>query len=134
MKDKGWTIFEASAADVLSGQVFIGELEARVKQMQQNLASARRVLWYVPNFHELYYAGRHRFSPQGLLDLFLPAVEAGRICMVGEVQPAALQKLLQERPRIRLAFKEMRLEPLASAETLELALDLGGAGVCARTG
>jgi len=124
LKEKGWTIFEASAADVLSGQIFIGELEGRVKEIQQKLASARRVLWYIPNFHELYYAGRHRFSPQGLLDLFLPAIEAGRICMVGEVQPAALQKVLQERPRTRLAFKEMRLEPLPSVETLELALAL----------
>ena len=116
----------------LSGQVYIGEIERRVKQMQDNLDAARRVLWYVPNFHELYYAGRHRFSPHGLLDLFLPAVEAGRICMVGEVQPAALQKLLQERPRVRLAFKEMRLEPLAAAETLELARAPGRARVRAR--
>jgi ATP-dependent Clp protease ATP-binding subunit ClpC len=120
LMDKGWTIFEASAADVLSGQVYVGELEGRVKQMQENLAAARRVLWYVPNFQELYYAGRHRFSPNGALDLFLPAVEAGRICVVGEVQPAALQKLMQERPRVRLAFKQMKLEPLAPTETLEL--------------
>ncbi len=120
LMDRGWIIFEATAADVLSGQVFIGELETRAKQMQDNLAAARRVLWYVPNFHELYYAGRHRFSPNGVLDLFLPAIEAGRICVVGEVQPTALQKLLQERPRVRLAFKQMKLEPLTTAETLEL--------------
>jgi ATP-dependent Clp protease ATP-binding subunit ClpC len=120
LMDKGWTIFEASAADVLSGQVYVGELEARVKQMQENLAAARQVLWYVPNFQELYYAGRHRFNPNGALDLFLPAVEAGRICVVGKVQPAALQKLTQERPRVRLAFKQMKLEPLEPAETLEL--------------
>ena len=124
LMDRGWTIFEASAADVLSGQVFIGELETRAKQMQDNLAAARRVLWYVPNFHELYYAGRHRFSPNGALDLFLPAAEAGRICIVGEVQPAALQKLVQERPRVRLAFKQMKLEPLPQAETLELVQQL----------
>ena len=124
LMDRGWTIFEASAADVLAGQVFIGELETRAKQMQDNLAAARHVLWYVPNFHELYYAGRHRFSPNGALDLFLPAAEAGRICIVGEVQPAALQKLLQERPRVRLAFKQMKLEPLAPAETLELVQQL----------
>jgi ATP-dependent Clp protease ATP-binding subunit ClpC len=124
LMDRGWTIFEASAADVLSGQVYIGELETRARKMQDNLAAARRVLWYVPNFHELYYAGRHRFSPNGVLDLFLPAAEAGRMCIVGEVQPAALQKLLQERPRVRLAFKQMKLEPLASAETLELVQQL----------
>jgi len=123
---RGWTVFEASAADVLSGQVYVGELEGRVKLMQDNLAAARRVLWYVPNFHELYYAGRHRFSPNGVLDLFLPAIEAGRICVVGEVQPAALQKLLQERPRVRLAFKQMKLEPMTPAETLELVEELAG--------
>ena len=121
---RGWTVFEASAADVLSGQIYVGELEGRVKRMLDNLAAARRVLWYVPNFHELYYAGRHRFSPNGALDLFLPAIEAGRICMVGEVLPGALQKLLQERPRVRLAFKQMKLEPMAPAETLELVEEL----------
>jgi ATP-dependent Clp protease ATP-binding subunit ClpC len=121
---RGWTIFEAAAADVISGQVYVGELEKRAKQMQDNLAAARRVLWYVPDFHELYYAGRHRFSPNGVLDLFLPAAEAGRVCIVGEVQPAALQKLMQERPRVRLAFKQMKLEPLATAETLELVQQL----------
>ena len=120
LMNRGWTIFEASAADVLSGQVYVGELEARVKHMQENLAAARHVLWYVPNFQELYYAGRHRFSPNGILDLFLPAIEAGRICVVGEVQTAGLQKLLQERPRVRLALKQMKLEPLANAETLQL--------------
>ena len=122
--ERGWTVFEASAADVLSGQMHVGELEARVKLMQDNLAAARRVLWYVPEFHELYYAGRHRFSPNGALDLFLPAIEAGRICVVGEMQPAALQKLLQERPRVRLAFKQMKLEPLEPGETLDLVQQL----------
>ena len=120
LMDRGWTIFEASAADVVAGQVYIGELEKRAKELQQNLAADRRVLWYVPNFHELYHAGRHRFSPHGVLDLFLPAIEAGRMCVVGEVQPAALQKLLQERPRVRLAVKQLTLEPLPPAETLTL--------------
>ena len=68
----GWTIFECSAADVLSGQAYIGELEQRVKNLQDNLHAARKVLWYIPQFHELYYSGRHRFSPQGILDLLLP--------------------------------------------------------------
>jgi len=121
LMNRGWTIFEATAADVLAGQVYIGEIERRVKQMQDNLGAERRVLWYLPNFHELYYAGRHRFNPNGVLDLFLPAVEARRLCIVGEVQTSALHKLLQERPRVRLAFKEMKLAALSDSETLELA-------------
>ena len=117
----GWTVFESSAADVLSGQVYIGQLEQRVKELQDHLHAGRKVLWYIPQFHELYYGGRHRFSPQGILDLLLPAVEAGRLCILGEVPPAALQKLLQERPRLRLGFKELRVEPLGMEDSLKLA-------------
>src|SRR5206468_3368893 len=93
--------------------------------LQDNLHTARKVLWYIPQFHELYYSGRHRFSPQGILDLLLPAVEAGRLCVLGEVPPAALGKLLQERPRMRLAFKELRVEPLRAAAA-RLAAQEGG--------
>ena len=121
LMNRGWTIFEATATDVLAGQVYIGEIERRVKQMQDNLGAERRVLWYIPNFHELYYAGRHRFNPNGVLDLFLPAIEARRLCIIGEVETSALNKLLQERPRLRLAFKEMKLAALSASETLELA-------------
>jgi ATP-dependent Clp protease ATP-binding subunit ClpC len=121
LMERGWTVFESSAADVLSGQVYIGQLEQRVKELQDNLHAARKVLWYVPQFHELYYGGRHRFSPQGILDLLLPAVEAGRLCIVGEVPPSAMQLLLQERPRVRLAFKELKLEPLSAEDSFALA-------------
>lgn len=132
--ERGWTVFEATAADVLAGQTFIGELEERMRQLLRNLDPARRVVWYAPAFHELLYAGRHRYSPVGLLDLILPAVEGGHLCVVGEVQPAALEKVLQQRPRLRLAFRSVPLESASAAETLELAgkvieRDLAPAGV-----
>ncbi|MEO8631177.1 MAG: AAA family ATPase, partial [Betaproteobacteria bacterium] len=121
---RGWSIFDASAAEVLAGQVHIGELEQRVQQMLEQLDTRRRVIWHVAQFHELFYAGRHRFNPQGVLDLFLPAIEAGRLCIVGEIQPDALQKLLQARPRLRFAFKEVPLTALAPAAVLAVAEEL----------
>ena len=124
LQARGWSIFDASAAEVLAGQVHIGELEQRVQQMLEQLDTRRRVLWHVAQFHELFYAGRHRFNPQGVLDLFLPAVEAGRLCIVGEIQPDALQKLLQARPRLRFAFKEVPMETLAPAGVLAVAEEL----------
>jgi ATP-dependent Clp protease ATP-binding subunit ClpC len=117
----GWTVFESSAADVLSGQIYIGQFEQRVKELQENLHAGRKVVWYIPQFHELYYSGRHRFSPQGLLDMLLPAVEAGRLCIIGEATPAALQKLLQERPRLRVGFKELQVDPLSAEDSVKLA-------------
>jgi ATP-dependent Clp protease ATP-binding subunit ClpC len=120
MRD-GWTVFEASAADVIAGQTYMGELEQRMRALLANLDSGKRVLWFVPAFHELFYSGRHRYSPIGLLDLVLPPVEAGRLCIVGEVRPAALERVLQQRPRIRHAFKSLLLESPGEAAALVLA-------------
>jgi ATP-dependent Clp protease ATP-binding subunit ClpC len=50
-----------------------------------------------------------------------PAVEAGRLRMVGEVRPAALEKVVQQRPRLRAAFKSLVLDIASAQETLALA-------------
>ena len=124
LMSEGWTVFEASAADVIAGQTYMGELEQRMRVLLGNLHSGKRVVWYVPAFQELFYSGRHRYSPVGLLDLILPAVEAGRLCVIGEVRPASLEKVLQQRPRLRHAFKSLLLEPLPTRATLALATQL----------
>jgi ATP-dependent Clp protease ATP-binding subunit ClpC len=121
LADAGWTILEATAADVIAGQTYIGELEHRMRKLLANLETGKRILWYVPDFHELYYTGQHRFSPIGILDLVLPAVEQGRLCMVGEVRPAALERVLQQRPRLRLSFKSLLFEPASDEQSLALA-------------
>ncbi len=118
---QGWTVFEGSASEIIAGQVYLGELEARVRTLLEALATDKRVLWYVPTFHETHFAGRHRYSPVGLLDLILPAIEAGRVCILGETHPAALEKLLQQRPRLRSLMQTVRMEPASPAETLALA-------------
>jgi ATP-dependent Clp protease ATP-binding subunit ClpC len=118
---EGWTVFEASAADLIAGQTYMGELEQRMRVLLSNIGADKRVVWYVPAFHELFYSGRHRYSPVGLLDLILPAVEAGRLCVIGEVRPASLEKVLQQRPRLRHAFKSLVLESLPARATLDLA-------------
>jgi ATP-dependent Clp protease ATP-binding subunit ClpC len=120
LQAKGWTVFQASAADVIAGQTFIGELEKRIRDLIANLDARKRIVWFVPNFHELFYAGRHRFSPIGLLDMVLPAVESGQLCMIAEVQPKALEKVLQQRPRLRQALRSLVLEPLPTDETIKL--------------
>ena len=118
---EGWTVFEASAVEVLAGQVYVGELEQRMRLLLTHLDADKHVLWYVPQFQELYYSGRHRFSPIGILDMVQPAVEAGRLRMVGEVRPAALEKVVQQRPRLRAAFKSLVLDSASEQETLALA-------------
>lgn len=79
---QGWVVFESATADLMAGQMYVGQLEERVKSLI-GAVRGRQVLWIVPNFHELLWAGRHQQNPQGALDLLLPAIEAGEICLLG---------------------------------------------------
>jgi ATP-dependent Clp protease ATP-binding subunit ClpC len=124
LQETGWTVFEASAVDVLAGQTYIGELEKRIRELIANLNPAKRILWYIPNFHELHYAGRHRYSPASVLDMLMPALESGQLCIIGEAQPQALEKVVQQRPRLRHALRSLTLEPLLTDETIKLAAEL----------
>ncbi|HEY9403030.1 MAG TPA: AAA family ATPase [Pyrinomonadaceae bacterium] len=115
-----WLILEASAADVLAGQQYIGQLEGRVQTLVREIGG-KRVLWIAPNFHELVWAGRHQHNPSGLLDLLLPHVESGAVKLIGETTSAAYEKLMQMRPKLRTALETCRVGALGDAETLEVA-------------
>ena len=120
LADEGWVAFVATAAGVHAGQVYVGELETRVSEIAERM-DGRSLLWIFPNLEEGLWAGQHTRSPQGLLDGLLPHVAAGRIVMIGEVDPVAYELLVQERPRLVSAFTVVRLSPFAEADALELA-------------
>ncbi|MET0646913.1 MAG: AAA family ATPase [Pyrinomonadaceae bacterium] len=115
----GWLVFEAAPAEVLAGQSYIGQIEERVQAIVRQLQD-KRVLWVMPNFHEALWAGRHRYSPTGLLDLLLPHIESGAVRLVGEVPARAFEQLVRLRPRLRTAMQTCRVAPLSDDETVEL--------------
>ena len=119
LRADGWLVFEAAPAEVLAGQSYIGQIEERVRAIVQQL-EGKRVLWVMPNFHEALWAGRHRYSPTGLLDLLLPHVESGAVRVIGEVPARAFEQLARLRPRLRTAMQTCRVAPLSDDETLEL--------------
>ncbi|MCA1591523.1 MAG: AAA family ATPase [Acidobacteria bacterium] len=114
-----WTILEASAADVLAGQQYIGQLEERVQTLIRQIGG-KRVLWVIPNFQETLWAGRHKYSPVGVLDLLLPHIESGHIKVIGEVPSASFEQLTRLRPKLRTTMQTCRVAPLSDADTLEL--------------
>jgi ATP-dependent Clp protease ATP-binding subunit ClpC len=120
LQREGWTIFEASAADVIAGQIYIGQIEGRVQSLMRQIGG-KRVLWFIPNFQELVWAGRHENNPTSVLDQLLPRIESGEIRVVGETSNVAYEKLLQLKPQIRNALETCRVHPLPDAETLALA-------------
>jgi len=112
--------FEARAAEVNAGAMWVGELEGRIKQLAEKLAG-HNVVWLVPGFEETLYSGQHSRSPQGMLDALLPYLERGEITVVGEITPAALETLLAERPRLAAAVEAVRVRPLDAAHAVAAA-------------
>ncbi|MGH8081690.1 MAG: AAA family ATPase, partial [Lysobacter sp.] len=108
---EGWLVFEASAAEILSGQSYIGELEERVREMLSVL-NRKRALWRAPEFFDLLAKGSHARDPRGLLDLVLPAIERGQLRVIGEITPRQLAQLLVARPVIKHHFEIVTLAPV----------------------
>lgn len=120
LQAEGWLVFEASAAEILSGQSYIGELEERVREMLAVL-DRPRALWRAPEFFDLLAKGSHSRDPRGLLDLVLPAIERGRLRVIGEITPRQLAQLLVARPVIKHHFELLNLMPLEPAALAEVA-------------
>ena len=120
-----WFAFQAGAADVNAGQMYIGMLEARVLDIVSRLGR-RRIAWIFPNFEESLWSGQHTQSPRGLLDGLLPHVEAGDAIVIGEVDPRAYELLLQHRPRLARLFEVVRLAPMVPQDAIEVARDWAG--------
>lgn len=117
----GWSVFEAGAAEVMAGQSYIGQPEQRVRDLIKHLDRRRKVVWFIPNFHEIHYAARWRFNPVGILNMLLPFVDDGTIKVIGEIQPPAFERLIRENKKVGQSFEVFRIEPLDDTATLQLA-------------
>ncbi|HEY1137453.1 MAG TPA: AAA family ATPase [Xanthomonadaceae bacterium] len=116
---EGWLLFDASAAEVLSGQKYIGELEERIGEMLAAL-NRPRALWRVQDFLDLLQKGSHSQDPRGILDMLLPAIERGQLRLIGELQPAQLAQLLIARPTLRHLTRTVTLTPPTDAVLRDL--------------
>ena len=114
------TVFESTAQEILAGQMFVGELEGRVKRLADGMRG-RNTIWVLPELQEALFAGQHSRSPQGLLDALLPQVEAGSVTLLAEVTPSALDVLRAARPRVMSAFEAIRVRTLHQDDAIAVA-------------
>ena len=120
----GWTLFEAGGAHLQAGQTYIGQLEERLRRLPIELAADKRVLWHAPDFLHLATSGMHQGQSASMLDQVLPAISTGRVVLLSEITPAALTRLLQQRPAVRTALELLRLRPMTDRETNRLVEDV----------
>ncbi|MBB6366886.1 ATP-dependent Clp protease ATP-binding subunit ClpC [Xanthomonas sacchari] len=116
---EGWRVFEATAAEILAGQSYIGELEGRIREMLAVL-HRERALWRAPDFYDLLHKGAHARDPRGILDLVMPALERGELRLIGEITPQQLAQLQVARPTTRSRFEVVTLAPAAPAALAQI--------------
>jgi len=112
LANNGWSVFEAGGAELMAGQMYIGQLEERIRQLVSELDSSKRVAWYARDFVQIAESGTHKGQTASILDQVLPAIAAGRLVIFAEASPAAISRLLQLRPSVRSIIEIYRLEPM----------------------
>jgi ATP-dependent Clp protease ATP-binding subunit ClpC len=125
LQDAGWTIFSASGAELMADQIYIGQLEGRIRKVVESLHSRRKLIWYVRDLGQMASSGTHRGQAASILDQILPAVAAGDLILIGEASQTAATRLFQSRPSLRAMIEVLPLEPMDEEETLTLAKEVG---------
>ena len=118
---EGWTVFEAGSADLMAGQQWFGQLEGRIQRTVEELAAAKKLIWYIPDILLMARSGTHQGQAASVLDQILPAVVSGRLIVWTEATPTSTARLLQLRPTLRGLLETVRLEPQSQEETSALA-------------
>jgi ATP-dependent Clp protease ATP-binding subunit ClpC len=125
LRDYGWIVFEASGAQLMADQTYIGQLEGRIRRLVAELDARKKVAWYVMDLVQIAESGTHQGQTASILDQVLPAVAAGRMVILGEASPAGVSRLLQRRPSLSSLIEVCRLSPMSEAETEKLAGQVG---------
>ncbi len=120
----GWGVFEASGADLQAGQLFVGQLEGRVRRTVEELGISKKLVWYIPDILQTALSGRHQGQSASILDQILPAITAGRLIVWTEASAASTSRLLRLYPVLRGSLELCRLEPVDQDEARKLAQNL----------
>ncbi|HWX83097.1 MAG TPA: AAA family ATPase [Xanthobacteraceae bacterium] len=119
-----WSVFEAGGADLQADQVYIGELEGRIRKVVEELAQGHKLIWYIPDILQVAMSGRHQGQSATMLDQIMPAVATGRLVVWCEATAKGTARLLQLKPSLRGLFETVTLEALSPAESLSLAREV----------
>ncbi|MCU0253503.1 MAG: AAA family ATPase, partial [Acidobacteria bacterium] len=120
LQQRGWTVFEAAPEELNADQKWVGALEGRVQQLVREIDRRKRVVWLVRDFPSLAWTGISMHTPTSALDMVLPVIERGEIVVLGTAEPAAHERMLLAKPRVRAALEERQLAPLEREATLAL--------------
>ena len=117
---RGWRVFEATAAELMAGQIYIGQIEGRVRQVVLELEAGKKVAWCAGDLLQLARSGTHQGQSASVLDQIWPAVAAGRLVVLTESDPDGASRALQMRPSMRMHLELVQLGPFNDHQLSQL--------------
>jgi len=120
LEEEGWSVFESSAAELMAGQTYFGQLEERIRKLVGALNASKKVAWYVPDLLQIAEGGRHESQPSSILDQVSQAVSSGDLVLISETTPAGAVRLFQRYPGLKGALETLRFQPMSEAQTAAL--------------
>lgn len=124
LQKDGWTVFAASGVELMAGQIYIGQLEGRIRQLVEALHARRKLIWYVPDLAHLADSGSHQGQSASILDQILPAITSGNLIIVGEASRKAATRLFQRRPSLQALIEVAIVEPMIEEAAFDLSLQV----------
>jgi ATP-dependent Clp protease ATP-binding subunit ClpC len=116
-----WQVLETSAADIIAGKPYIGEIEGQVRAMLSLLRPEARTALFVDRAHELVTAGRTLHDSSSVFDQMRPALERGELFLVGETTPQGYDRVVKHYPGISACVDIVKVAPADEDEARELA-------------
>lgn len=125
LQQQGWTVFAASGSELMADQIYIGQLEGRIRKIVECLHPQRKLIWYVRDLAQMAASGIHQGQSASIFDQLLPAIAGGNLIIIGECNQASAARLFQSRPSLRSLMEVVPLQPMDDRQTLELAHQVG---------
>jgi ATP-dependent Clp protease ATP-binding subunit ClpC len=121
---QGWMIFKTSAANIIAGKKYVGEIEEQVRSLANNATTAKRVAMFVDRMGELGEFGRYKGKDNSVLDQLWPEIESRKMFLVSETTPSGLQALARKHPSLPTVLKIMQMQAVNEDQAGDLAEQL----------
>ncbi len=122
----GWQVFAADGNQLMADQMYIGQLEGRVRKIVDALHARRKLVWFVRDLAQMAGSGTHSGQTASILDQILPALARGELIIVGEAGLVAAVRMFQRRPGLRSAMDVVTLKPMDEGSAAALAHEVAG--------
>ena len=119
LQDQGWAVMESTAQDLISGTMFVGQMEDRWLKILSKLQNPKTIL-YIPDFAGMEHAGKHMQNPVGLLDRLNIEVNRNRITVLGVLEDTEMERMLRNNASLRKYFDIEKVAAPDAKSTCEI--------------